>query len=235
MEADGIHELTAAYALNALDPESEREYEDHLRRCPRCREDLASLQEAAGALAFGVETPEPPKGLRDRIVDQARAERSNVVPLRRRLIVPTLTAAAAAAAGVAIGLGIWGATLSGDLDEERALVVQRDEVLALAFQPDTSHFPVSGANGMLVVASSGDAALVLSDLAAAPEGKTYEAWVIEEDSAPQPAGLFAGGEGGSIVRLTEPVPAGATVAVTLEPAGGVEAPTSEPLVVAPTV
>jgi hypothetical protein len=31
------------------------------------------------------------------------------------------------------------------------------------------------------------------------------------------------------------VPAGATVAVTLEPAGGVEAPTSEPLVVAPTV
>jgi len=143
MEPDGIHELTAAYALNALDPESEREYEDHLRRCPRCRDDLASLQEAAASLAFGVETPEPPKDLRDRIVDQAREERSNVVPLRRRLVVPALTAAAAAAAGVAIGLGVWGSILSGDLDDERALVAQRDEVLALVFQPDTSHFPVS--------------------------------------------------------------------------------------------
>ena len=50
METDAIHELTAAYALDALDEADEREYEDHLARCPRCREDLASLGEAAAAL-----------------------------------------------------------------------------------------------------------------------------------------------------------------------------------------
>ena len=30
METDAIHELTAAYALDALDEADEREYEDHL-------------------------------------------------------------------------------------------------------------------------------------------------------------------------------------------------------------
>ena len=34
MEADTIHELTAAYALDALDEREEREYEAHLARCP---------------------------------------------------------------------------------------------------------------------------------------------------------------------------------------------------------
>ncbi len=55
-----------------------------------------------------------------------------------------------------------------------------------------------------------------------------------EDGTPQAAGVFDGG-GYSVVPLTRPVPAGAVVAVTVEPAGGVDAPTGEPLVTAPTV
>ena len=35
--ADGLHELTAAYALDALDDHETREYEEHLRRCEQCR------------------------------------------------------------------------------------------------------------------------------------------------------------------------------------------------------
>ena len=46
MEADTLHDLTAAYALDALDPEDAREYEAHLARCERCRGELASLSEA---------------------------------------------------------------------------------------------------------------------------------------------------------------------------------------------
>ncbi len=233
MEADGIHELTAAYALDALDPSDERDYEEHLRHCSRCREELASLQAAATALAYGVETPEPPPRLRERILAEARAERPNVVPFRRRLIVPSLAAAAAAAAAVAIGLGVWGSSLSGSLDEERSARTAREEVLALFAQEGASQFPLSGADGTLVVAPGGQAGLVLTGLRAAPEDKTYEVWVIE-GGTPKPAGLFQGGGASSAVALTRPVPEGATVAVTLEPAGGVEAPSGEPLVVAPT-
>src|ERR687883_22553 len=107
MEAESIHELTAAYALDALDSDEEREYEEHLARCTRCREDLASFSEAAPSLAYGVESPPPPPGLRDRILEQARSERPNVVPLKpRRTRTWAIPAAAAAvAACAAIGLG----------------------------------------------------------------------------------------------------------------------------------
>ena len=50
MEADALHDLTAAYALDALDAEDARSYEAHLARCERCQEELASLSES---LAFG--------------------------------------------------------------------------------------------------------------------------------------------------------------------------------------
>ena len=33
-----LHELTAAYALDALDPEERETYEVHLAQCDRCRE-----------------------------------------------------------------------------------------------------------------------------------------------------------------------------------------------------
>jgi len=72
MEADAIHELTPAYALDALDEQEEREYEEHLARCPTCRAELASFLETATSLAYGVESPSPPPRLRDRIVEQAR-------------------------------------------------------------------------------------------------------------------------------------------------------------------
>jgi hypothetical protein len=81
---------------------------------------------------------------------------------------------------------------------------------------------------VLVVAPNGHATLTVSGLPRAPQGKTYEAWVIPHGVSPRPAGLFTG----SSVRLTQPVPPDATVAVTLERAGGVKAPTQAPLVTA---
>jgi anti-sigma-K factor RskA len=236
MESERIDELIAGHALDALSEEDERELEEHLRRSPEAREQLAALQESAAALAFGVETPAPPAGLRDRLLEQARAHpQSNVVPLRRRWTAPALGAVAAAAAGVAIGLGIWGASVSGDLSDERAVAASQSEVLALFADPGSQSYAVDGADGTLVVAPDGQAGLVLSNFDAAPEGMTYQSWVIEGDSAPTSAGIFSGGGSQAIVPLELPVPGGATVAVTLEQAGGAEQPTSDPVLVAPTV
>src|SRR5919108_3611466 len=111
MEA-GIHELTAGYALDALDPEERRTYEAHLPDCERCREELSSFWEVGGALAVASSGPTPSPDLRNRILAGARAEPLVVVPFeprRRRPLVPVLSAAAAVAAVVAIGLGIWAA------------------------------------------------------------------------------------------------------------------------------
>jgi anti-sigma-K factor RskA len=210
MERTGVHELSAAYALHALDPEERQEFEEHLLHCAECREAVSLFQETASALAYGVEMPAPPAGLRRRILDQARRERPNVVPLRPRWAFPAAASAAAVAACAAIGLGIWAATLNSRLSD-------RPEAI-----------DISGANGSLIVSPSREGTLVVSDLAAAPAGKTYEVWVIE-GGKPLPAGTFAGG-GRVAVVLTRKVPDGAVVAVTLERAGGVDRPTSKPLI-----
>jgi anti-sigma-K factor RskA len=116
---------------------------------------------------------------------------------------------AAVAACAAIGLGVWTAILNNQLDA-------RPEVAAL-----------EGTNGSLIVSSAGEGTLVVDELAAAPAGKTYEAWVIE-DGNPLPAGTFSGG-GRVAFALTREVPDGAVVAVTVERAGGVRKPTTTPL------
>lgn len=215
MEAQGIHELSAAYALHALADPEESAFEEHLAHCGRCQDDVSSFQGTAAALAYDVEAPPPPLALKERILERARAERPNVVPLRRRWTLPT-AAAAVAASLAAVGLGVWAARLSSQLDEQRAENARLAEVVTL-----------TGASGSLIVTPSGQATLVVKKLAPAPAGRTYEAWVIEDNVAKR-AGTFAGGEPTAFV-LTRPVPAGAVVAVTLEVAGGVEQPTSNPL------
>jgi len=231
MEPEGIHELTAAYALAALDERETQAYEAHLRHCSRCRDDLVALREAATSLAYAAPATSPPAALRGRILEQARAERSNVVSLPRRLRdrrTRILAAATAVAAAAAVALGIWAAVLHSDLDSTRSAHARDAQALALLAEPGTDHVPLTGASGMLAVASSGKAVLLLSAIAMAPSDRTYEAWVIKGKQA-QPAGLFQGGAN-RVVPLTRPVPEGATVGVTIERKGGAPQPTSAPIV-----
>ena len=217
MDDDAVHDLTAAYALDALEPDEARGYEEHLSGCARCRDELASLRAAAAALAYATEPARPPAGLRDRILAAAaQAERPNVVPLERRRLrlgVREALAIAAVAAAVAVGLGVWNISLHDRLGRA---------------QEALRGVPLAGAKGSVVV-GNGSAALVVSDLAPAPAGKTYEAWVVKGGQA-SPAGTFTGGGRTIVFRLTRALPAGAVVAVTIERAGGVDRPTQTPFI-----
>jgi anti-sigma-K factor RskA len=218
MAHEAVHDLTPAYALDALDERERAEYEAHLTTCEECRVELASLQESASSLAYLVPAPAPPPQLRERILEQARSERSNVVPLRRPRVNYVLGAVAAVAAAVAVALGLWNLALLSDGSDQR--LVDRDaRVLAL---PEDA--PMSG---QLLIDPDGAATLVV-DSRPTPAGKDYEIWVIQ-DETPRPAGVFDGGR--RIVRLSRPVPRGASVAVTLERNGGVLRPTTQPLFV----
>lgn len=227
MEANALHDLTAAYALDALDHEDARAYEAHLSHCERCRDELASLSDAAGTLAYATEAPLPPRELRGRILQQARSERENVVALRPRWLAP-VAAAAAIAACAAIGLGIWAASLSGKLDSRTEALNAEQRINAVLSDPRASRHSFADNGGTLVVSRSGDAVLVMNELAAARPGKTYQAWVASPGSL-APAGTFDGGGDVSVVLLGRRVPQNATVMLTLERDGGTDAPTSKPL------
>ena len=89
--------------------------------------------------------------------------------------------------------------------------------------------------GRVFVNPSSGVLLIASHLPAPPPGKTYEMWIIPKTGKPAPAGLFASGADETAVhffRSTVPLATTGAVAVTLENAGGVDAPTSTPLIVA---
>ena len=216
MEQELIHELVAAYALDALDDSERREFEEHLAGCEQCSEELAGLKDAAAALAYVPEGPAPPAALRDRVLEQVHAERApKVVLLRRRVALPAVAGFGVVAAAAAIVLAVWASGLSSSLDQKRT---------AIGILADTaSKHMALGASNQLVIAPDGRAALV-SGLARAPRGKTYELWVIA-GSTPRPAGLFSQGRSGAPILLAQRVPKGAKVGLSLERAGGADHPT----------
>ncbi|MGH8982325.1 MAG: anti-sigma factor [Acidimicrobiia bacterium] len=213
-----VHDLTAGYALDALDPDERAQYEEHLGGCERCRDELQDFWRVAGALGRAAGGPPPPASLRERILEQARRERGVVVPPRRTVSTRILSAAAAVAVVVATALGVWGLSLSRELDDTRS-------ELAVLGDPNAQKFRSANGEAELVVTQNGDAALVVRRLAPAPAGKDYEIWVLEA-GAPRRAGLF---EEPGVALLTRRVKPGQTVAVTLEPDGGLDAPSGDPL------
>jgi anti-sigma-K factor RskA len=231
-----VHELTAAYALDALDAEERDGYEAHLAQCERCRVELAELGDATIALALAVPSPAPPPELRTRILEAASSERENVVPLpvRRSWLWRTTAAAAAVAACAAIGLGIWAATLSHSLDRQRSARASEARAMQIYLDPASTKIALRGGSGTLAVDPTGQGALVVRNLPAAPSGKTYEAWVIVPGAKPARAGTFPGGGGTTMVPLDQSVPQGAVVAATVERAGGVDRPTQTPIFSAQT-
>jgi anti-sigma factor RsiW len=224
------HDLTAAYALDALDAEDREAYEAHLGQCEQCRAELATLGEAATALAWAVTSPAPPQRLRDRILSAAAAERQKVVPFPRRQWLFRATAAAAAvAACVAIGLGIWASSLSHSLSAEQSAHRAAAHAMEILADPASRKVELRGGNGMIAVDPTGRGVLVVRKLPAAPAGKTYEAWVIPPGGEPKRAGLFRGGESPTMLALDEMVPRGSVVAATMERRGGADKPTETPL------
>jgi anti-sigma factor RsiW len=224
-----IHDLVAPYALDALDDEERAEFERHLDGCERCTQELRELQGTAGSLAWASIGPPPPPELRGRILESARGE-AQVVPLRPRRgwVTPVLGAAAAAAACVAIGLGLWAASLSNELDREHDLRAAQDRALEIVEDRGAQVVPLNGAEGSLVVARNGLAALVVCGLDPAPTGELYMAWTIR--GTPSPAGAFDPAEDGcTAAPLDRTVAPGVTVAVTREQNADVQLPTTEPL------
>jgi len=216
--AEDVHELSALYALDVLSGEERARFEEHLDVCDRCRSELAGLHDAAGSLAFAVAGPPPPAELRERILAGARAEQQNVVAFRprRSFAVSIAAATAVAACAAAVAFGVWAASLHRSLSHQRSTV-------SVLTDPNARHVPLRGAPGQLVVTPSGDAVLNV-ELPKLPKGKTYEAWVA--DPSVQAAGVFTG----RTTKLRVRVPRGAQVLVSVERSGGVDAPTTTPIV-----
>jgi len=226
------HELIAGYALDALDDADRVRAEALLASSEEARDELRAYSDVATAMATAVSGPAPPAELRERILGAVRAEPQNVVSLderRRSRAVPVLGAVAAVAACAALAAGIWGASVSSDLDDTRAALDRQQAAAAVLADPDARSVALESGEGRLVVGGEGRAVLVLDSLDQAPPGKTYVLWV-SDGGAPVPAGTFGGGGARDVVPVDESVEPGSVVLVTVEEAGGVDAPTTQPII-----
>jgi anti-sigma factor RsiW len=135
-----------------------------------------------------------------------------------------------------VALGAWGVLLRGQLDTAQAYEQNVAKVLEVASQPGAQVAVLGGesgtGSGLAAISSTGEVTMAVSDLAPTSGSSVYTAWVIDADGVPVDIGSFtvgSGGTGGGTMTSGAPVAAGATLALTHEPAPGASAPSSTPV------
>jgi anti-sigma-K factor RskA len=255
-EADGLSEAAAllGYDAEPVEPSSAMRASvlsaiastPQLARVDTSEADAAGPAAAPGPVAAtdeGVQQAQPvrptstPTAPTTKAATARPASSSAQRKASRRWYTQPLSAAVAAAALVAVLLGVNG--LTSALNNGNGL----PEALQLAHikaQPDAQRETVKLTNindDKRVVATLvwsgelGQSVLIVDGLASLTEEQTYELWYIGEDG-PISAGTFnTSGAGDSWRVLDGTMADGDAVGVTVEPAGGSEQPTTDPLIV----
>ena len=234
-----IHALVGAYAVDALDDLERAHFERHLAECPACQAEVAGLQEAAGVMG-SLATTQPPASLRDSVlagittvrplppeVPSAHTSESAPAAGGRTRFRPRLLVAAAAAV-IIVGGGATAIVQPWQDDSSEVQLTAGDRVRAAAdAETYTQSFP-DGSKATLVRSRSQNAAVLTTvDMAAAPTGSIYELWLIHDDQM-VPAGLMSGGD--HEVLLEGDAASANGFGITVEPDGGSEEPTTDPIV-----
>lgn len=221
------NDILMGYALGHLTPEDEAAVATHLRTHPGDAARVAGYFETLADLALTLEPEALPETGEAELLARVRGiapvpEPASVPPVvvlprrGRRGTVRWLSGLAAAA----VLAGVYVTVLSPDARVARELRAYQTEpgaasyALAQEGQDETL--------GTLVRLSDGRVFVALN--APPTEPQVYQAWSIVE--APESLGTFSA----RTFLSEEPVTAGATFGLTLEPPGGSAAPTSTPLV-----
>jgi anti-sigma-K factor RskA len=236
--SDDILDLLTAYALDALEPEEITHVHALLASNPELRATLAELRVTADTLPYGLPEASPAPELRQRVLDHAtgrngrRPSAATVRPAWGRGWLLGLSGLAATAL-VAAAIG-WGQVVSlrGELTQTRTELAHARDNLALAQTVIATLHGTTG-QGAMVRTSAGTTVFTVK-LPALPPGRTYQLWRMPKDSQPLSAGLFIiDQQGYSTLALDQQPQSGEQVAVTNEPAGGSDGPTSDPLIIGP--
>lgn len=232
MTHDEIQQLAALDAIGAATADEAAELRRHLATCADCRRAADELNESAALLALGVDPVAPPANVKQNVLRQlGRAEARPTSVLQWWM---------SAAAATLLVLWLWTAGQVRDAREEIArLKSDRDKlsatisaisgakVIQLAGQEAA---PRASANVFLDPAQR-RAFVFFHGLPPNAQDKSYQLWVIRADQVkPQSAGVFNVDAAGNASLVVQNLPVDTMIkalAVTLEPRGGVPAPTGQ--------
>lgn len=239
------HALTGAYAVDALDADERARFEAHLATCADCREEVASLQEAAALL--GTDPVEPPSSVRDSVLagiasirplppvtpeaapttgDELAARRTRRSLVERLARTPLLVAAAAVLL-LAVGTALvrpW----ADDTGAGRQPTVAQQVLEAPDAERIDKNFPDGSHASVVASERVGRAVILTEDMAPAPNGKVYQLWFQNRAGEFVSAGLMP--PTSDTTKVLDGDVADATgVGITVEPTGGSEQPTTKPI------
>jgi anti-sigma-K factor RskA len=236
MTCAAVDELAGAYALGAVEADEERAISEHLATCDQPHHEARELVGAGATLDLAEATITPSAALRERLMATVEAmpqeHRPPAVtpapePEPRRAwwqLQPVMAGITAVALIAAIGFGIWGINLNGQLAE-------REDALRAVANADAA-FSVEGTAGAGWVIESGDVAhFVAENLAELPADHIYELWLLDASGAPTAVGTVEDPDDLVVVTLEHDLAGAATFAVTVEQQR-VDAPTSDPVLIA---
>jgi len=235
-------EDAAAYALGTLPPAERLEYERHLVACSECAVEAAAFARVAALLAHTAPPLTPSARLRDKVIEvvQVSGTRSPELDFGfrdrlphatqrqkpRAVLAPWLLAAASLM--IAVGLGGYSVALRRAASEAKTVVVvlgASDLVrVELAGQPVA---PRAAARAFW--SRSRGLVLTASNLPPLATGRIYQVWIVTGQT-PVGAGLLRPGADGvahGVFATPSDVSTPVAMAVTIEPDGGVPAPTGD--------
>ena len=241
MTHEEIQQLAALDALKAATAEEQEELRQHLKDCEDCRRAADELDEAAAMIALGVDAAPPPLSVRKTLLREV--SRIDRLPTLERPAPPPSPRWWLSIAAVLL-LALWGLTAiqlrntQRELERERADRAKLSETIAALSRSGTRTIQLSGqaiaptASARVFLDPAQRRAFVFfNGLPKNANDKSYQLWIIRADQvAPQSAGVFSVDSSGSASLVVQNLPVETTIkalAVTLEPKGGVRAPTGE--------
>jgi anti-sigma-K factor RskA len=232
MTHEEIQQLAALDAIGAASAEELAELRRHLETCDECRRVAEEMHEAAALLALTTDPVTPPADARAKMLASLppRAQASNFQWWM------------AAAAAVAIALLAWTSFQLRDAREEIEMLKADNAKLASVVASLTGSqtrtiqlagqevAPKASASVFLDPAQR-RAFLFFHGLPANPNDKSYQLWIIRADQVkPVNAGVFNVDASGNASLIVQNFPVDTLIkalAVTLEPRGGLQAPTGQ--------
>jgi anti-sigma-K factor RskA len=220
----------ALHAVHALEPKAAEELERAVAASPALQAELSAMQSALAKLGRSVEQRQPPASLETKINQKVNAletvlgaNRSRPAPRRTGTpwARPTIATVSLMALALVAFLGVRSNQLQTQLE-----ALQRQTATQTAILSSGSNIRLASTTdqntpiGQAFLTRDGKIIIAL-DLPAPETGKTYQAWFIPKgETAPRPLQTFTG-------SLTTEVPTDATaIAVSLEPSGGSQTPTT---------
>ena len=241
MDRGRFEDLIDAYALDALSEGERAEVEAYLAANPEAQAEVDELQSVASLLALAPEERQPPPELRDRLMRAVEAEAGPVQATLRggrsqasgdgvlgRIggLFSARNVSWGLAAALLVGLLSWNTLLRSELQDVQDVGARGVQTTQLS----GSEMP-EGSSAEVVAFPDREAVLVAEGMPELEAGQTLQIWVIDEDG-PKPAGLFQPGDDMVTVPVTRSLEGAEVIAITVEPAGGSEQPTSDPLMTA---